>query len=81
MVMKSSQSILPNLGSWPEVDTGCVVPYEVFTDTHYFDREQTSIFRGNTWNFVGLEAELPNSGDYKTTFIGETPVLITIACR
>ncbi len=77
MVIKSSQSILPNLRSWPEVDTGCVVPYEVFTDTHYFDREQTSIFRGNTWNFVGLEAELPNTGDYKTTFIGETPVLIT----
>jgi anthranilate 1,2-dioxygenase large subunit len=62
---------------WPQPREGCEVPYEAFTDTAYYDREQRKIFRGETWSFVGLEAELPNNGDFKSTFIGETPVIIT----
>ncbi|MFT4585202.1 MAG: anthranilate 1,2-dioxygenase large subunit [Gammaproteobacteria bacterium] len=62
---------------WPTSDSGFCVPYEVFTDKAYYDREQEAIFRGDAWSFVGLEAEIPNGGDYKSTFIGETPVLIT----
>jgi anthranilate 1,2-dioxygenase large subunit len=62
---------------WPTSTSGFRVPYEVFTDASYYDREQESIFRGKIWSFVGLEAEIPNNGDFKSTFIGETPVLIT----
>ena len=62
---------------WPTSDSGFCVPYEVFTDKAYYDREQEAIFRGDAWSFVGLEAEIPNGGDYKSTFIGETPVLVT----
>ncbi|MFT4564265.1 MAG: anthranilate 1,2-dioxygenase large subunit [Gammaproteobacteria bacterium] len=62
---------------WPTSDSGFCVPYEVFTDKAYYDREQEAIFRGDAWSFVGLEAEMPNNGDYKSTFIGETPVLVT----
>lgn len=63
--------------AWPKSTDGLIVPYEVFTDKTYFDIEQDAIFRGDAWSFVGLEAELPNNGDYKTTFVGATPVLIT----
>jgi anthranilate 1,2-dioxygenase large subunit len=62
---------------WPTSDSGFCVPYEVFTDKAYYDREQEAIFRGDAWSFVGLEAAIPNGGDYKSTFIGETPVLVT----
>src|SRR6185437_7788210 len=30
-----------------------------------------------TWQFLAIADELPNPGDYKTTFLGETPVIVT----
>lgn len=53
------------------------VPYWIFTDRALFQEEQERIFRGPTWNYVGLEAEIPNEGDYKTTHIGEVPVILS----
>ncbi|GAB7389138.1 Rieske 2Fe-2S domain-containing protein [Bacillaceae bacterium] len=53
------------------------VPYQVFMDREIYEREQEKIFRGPTWNYLALEAELPNPGDYKTTFVGDTPVVVT----
>lgn len=57
--------------------TGCRVPYRVFTDRQYYEREQENIFKGECWSFVGLEAEVPQAGDFKSTFVGETPVILT----
>jgi anthranilate 1,2-dioxygenase large subunit len=73
----SAQPITDIPSIWPQPETGCEVPYEVFTSKRYYDKEQTNIFRGDTWSFVGLEAEVPNHGDYKATFVGETPVIVT----
>jgi anthranilate 1,2-dioxygenase large subunit/terephthalate 1,2-dioxygenase oxygenase component alpha subunit len=53
------------------------VPYWVYQDEGVYAREQERIYRGAVWNFLGLEAELPNPGDYKTTFVGEMPVVVT----
>jgi anthranilate 1,2-dioxygenase large subunit len=58
-------------------DDGSRVPYKVFSSQAVFDREQARIFRGPTWNFVALEAEIPNAGDFKSTFVGDTPVVVT----
>src|ERR1700712_1626470 len=52
------------------------VPFEVYTDTALAVQEQDRIFRGETWNYLCLEAELPESGNYRTTFVGETPVVV-----
>ncbi|MCM3755807.1 hypothetical protein M3665_28205, partial [Bacillus licheniformis] len=41
-------------------DDGSRVPYKVFSSRAVYDREQERIFRGPTWNFVALEAEIPN---------------------
>ena len=46
------------------------VPYEVYSDRSIYEREQAAIFRGRTWNFLCLEAEIPNPGDYKTPASG-----------
>ncbi len=51
------------------------VPYQVFVDPAIYAREQEKIFRGPVWNYVGLEVELSTPGDYKATFVGDTPVV------
>ena len=53
------------------------VPYEVYTDPELFALEQEHIFRGPTWCYVGLEAEVATPGDYRTSWIGTTPVVLT----
>ncbi|MDX3907287.1 MAG: SRPBCC family protein [Pigmentiphaga sp.] len=54
-------------------------PYWVFTDPEIYAREQARIFRGPAWHYLGLEAEVPDPGCYKTTYIGESSVLLTRA--
>ncbi len=58
-------------------DDGSRIPYKVFSSQAVYDREQERIYRGPTWNFVALDAEIPNAGDYKSTFVGDTPVVVT----
>ncbi|MBD2465751.1 Rieske 2Fe-2S domain-containing protein [Oscillatoria sp. FACHB-1407] len=52
------------------------VPYSVFVDQEVYEREQQRLFRGSTWCYLGLEAEIPNPGDFKTTVMGDTPVVL-----
>ena len=61
--------------SWPRDDCSRV-PYPVFSDGEIFELEQERIFRGPVWCYAVLEAEIPAPGDYKTTFIGDTPVVV-----
>ena len=53
------------------------VPYAVFTDPGIFKREQERIYQGPTWNFLALEDEIKAPGDFKSTYIGTTPVVVT----
>lgn len=64
--------------SFPRRD-GSRVPYKVFSSQDVYDREQEKIYRGETWSFLGLEAEIKNPGDFKSTYIGDTPVVMTRA--
>lgn len=52
------------------------IPYSLYTDCDLPSLEQERIFRGNVWNYLCLEAELPATGSYRTTFAGETPVVV-----
>lgn len=56
---------------------GSRVPYEVFSSPAIYEREQERIYRGPTWNFVALDAEIPQPGDFKSTYVGDTPVVVT----
>ncbi|WP_338661166.1 anthranilate 1,2-dioxygenase large subunit AndAc [Pararoseomonas sp. SCSIO 73927] len=66
------------LASFPRED-GSRVPYKVFSSAEIYALEQERIYRGPTWNFLGLEAEIPRPGDYKSTYVGDTPVVMTRA--
>lgn len=61
---------------FPRAD-GSRVPYAVFSSQEIYELEQERIYRGPTWNFLGLECEIPKPGDYKSTFVGDTPVVVT----
>jgi len=52
------------------------VPLAVYRDDQVYADEQRNIYRGDTWNYLCLESEIPESGDYRTTFVGETPVVV-----
>ncbi len=52
-------------------------PYRLYADEAIYAQEQERIFRGPVWNFLGLNAELPRVGDFKATFVGDTPVVLT----
>tara|TARA_R100001143_G_scaffold63250_2_gene69162 strand:+ start:2052 stop:3341 length:1290 start_codon:yes stop_codon:yes gene_type:complete len=64
--------------AWPENDLH-YIPDWVYTSQEIYDREMALIFRGDTWNFVALEAEIPNHGDYKRSYVGDTPVVVSRA--
>src|SRR4051812_35161120 len=52
------------------------VPYAAYTDAATAQQEQERVFRGHTWNYLCLQADLPEAGSYRTTFVGETPVIV-----
>lgn len=60
---------------WPHADLSRA-PYRVYTDPELYALEQERIFRGPTWNFLALECEIPQPGDYKTTHVGDAPVIV-----
>ena len=52
------------------------VPLQVFADAELYAWEQDLIFRGPTWHYLGLEAEIPDAGDYITTRVGDSPIIV-----
>jgi anthranilate 1,2-dioxygenase large subunit/terephthalate 1,2-dioxygenase oxygenase component alpha subunit len=60
---------------WPK-EGPTRAPYRVMNDPAIYAREQERIFRGPIWHYLCLEAEIPEPGDYRTSFIGETPIIV-----
>jgi anthranilate 1,2-dioxygenase large subunit len=72
----SPRSAARDEAHFPHQD-GSRVPYTVFNSPEIYAREQERIYQGPVWSFLGLECEIPNPGDFKSTFIGDTPVVVT----
>ncbi|HTV89641.1 MAG TPA: Rieske 2Fe-2S domain-containing protein [Stellaceae bacterium] len=60
---------------WPALDYSRV-PYRLYHDPEFYDREQARIFRGPAWNYLALEAEIPRPGDFRAAYVGDTPVIV-----
>jgi len=61
---------------WPRNDYSRI-PYRLYHDPAVYELEMARIFRGPVWNYLALEAEIPNAGDYRTTWIGDTSVVVS----
>ena len=64
--------------AWPG-DTLARVPYWVYQDADNYAAELRRIFEGPAWNYVCLESDVARPGDYRTTFVGEMPVVVVRA--
>ncbi|MFI8996775.1 benzoate 1,2-dioxygenase large subunit [Streptomyces sp. NPDC053542] len=49
---------------------------KIFTDEEIFELEMKHIFEGN-WVYLAHETQIPEVGDYFTTYIGRQPVVIS----
>src|SRR5215471_21857385 len=61
--MTQQEPALAQRYAWPGDDL-TVIPDWVYTDETIYAREVERIFHGPTWNYVALEAEIPNAGNY-----------------
>lgn len=59
---------------WPAAENK--IPRAAYEDPDLYAREMRAVFAGPVWNLVGHEAELPLPGDYKTSHVGDIPVII-----
>lgn len=62
---------------WPREDGAARVPYWIFQRQDVLEEERKKLFRGPTWNFLCLEVELQDIGDFVAVHAGETPVIVT----
>ncbi len=53
------------------------VPYWLYSDPDLYALEQERIFRGDTWTFLCLEAELPKPNTFRASNLGDMPVVVT----
>ena len=58
-------------------EDGSRIPYQVYSSPEVYRLEQERIFRGPIWSFVAMEAELPHPNDFKSSFVGDAPVVVT----
>ena len=52
------------------------VPKEAFVREDFYEHELKRIFYGEEWHPIAHESEIPNPGDFKTTKLGEIPLLV-----
>jgi anthranilate 1,2-dioxygenase large subunit len=62
--------------SWPAQGL-TRVPYTLFQSADVYADEQQAIFHGPSWSYLCLEAELEQPGDFRASFVGDTPVVVT----
>lgn len=60
---------------WSEPGTSRV-PFWAYTDPSLYQRELERLFYGPHWCYVGLAVEIPNTGDYKLSWVGERQVIM-----
>ncbi|GAC1331348.1 MAG: Rieske 2Fe-2S domain-containing protein [Beijerinckiaceae bacterium] len=53
------------------------VPYRIFQRDDTYTTEQERIFQGKVWHYLCLEIEIPAGGDFRTTKVGDTPVVVS----
>lgn len=61
---------------WERADSSRI-PFAVYTQQDNHKKELERFFYRGHWSYVGLEAEIPQSGDFKRTAIGERSVVMT----
>ena len=67
--------IFPTEPRW-ELPGTSRIPFLTYTSDELYQRELERFFYKGHWCYVGLEAEIPNAGDFKRTVVGERSVIM-----
>jgi len=73
--MEQTVTVFPRQPKW-ETEGTSRIPFLAYTSEELYRRELERFFYRGHWCYVGLEAEIPNVGDYKRTVIGERSVIM-----
>jgi salicylate 5-hydroxylase large subunit len=73
--MSEPVSLFPAEPAW-DGDGTHRIPFATYTSEALHQRELERFFYRGHWCYVGLEAEVPNPGDFKRTAIGERSVIL-----
>ena len=73
--MDNASTVFPQKIHW-ESDGTSRIPFMAYTGADQHRKELERFFYRKHWCYVGLEAEIPNPGDFKRTVVGERSVLM-----
>ena len=73
--MDTPTPVFPKELHW-ETDGTSRIPFMAYTGEELHKKELERFFYRKHWCYVGLEAEIPNPGDFKRTVIGERSVIL-----
>ena len=71
----SHASVFPQDPQWAGEGTSRI-PFWAYTREDLYKKELDRFFYNNHWCYVGLEAEIPNPGDFRRTVVGERSVIM-----
>ena len=74
--MNEASTTFPDQPAW-ESDGTHRIPFRAYTSDELYKKELERFFYQGHWCYVGLEAEVPNPGDYKRTVVGERSVILS----
>ncbi len=74
--MSQTPVVFPEQPVWQD-EGSSRIPFWAYTREDIYRRELERLFYDNHWCYVGLEAEVPNPGDFKRTVVGEREVVMT----
>jgi salicylate 5-hydroxylase large subunit len=73
--MREANTVFPESPTWPGEGTSRV-PFWAYTREDLYKKELDRLFYNGHWCYVGLEAEIPNAGDFRRTVVGERSVIM-----
>ena len=76
--MSETKTVFPESPKWPGEGTSRV-PFWAYTRADLYKKELDRLFYNGHWCYVGLEAEIPNAGDFRRTVVGERSVILSRA--